>query len=115
MTKIYLQKNLTIVLSVITALLSFVYFYYTYTLYGISILNKDALQDPGFKYKFIETVSYALIWLSACFYFIIKVVLNKPMIEVRYEDDFVYEEVIEEVSDEDNDESDEDSSDENNK
>jgi len=101
MTKIYLNKNLSIVLTIITALLSFVYIYYTYTLYGISLVQLEALQDPGFKYKFVETVVYALVWLSLSAYFLIKTILNKPLIEVKYEDDFIYEEISEEISDED--------------
>jgi uncharacterized membrane protein len=117
MTKIYLHKNLSIVLALITALLSFVYIYYTYTLYGISLVNLEALQDPGFKYKFVETVVYALAFLSASVYFISKVILKNPIIEVRYEDDFIYEEITEEVSeDEDsNDESNDEISDEDKK
>jgi uncharacterized membrane protein len=109
MTKIYLHKNLSIVLSIVSALLSFVYIYYTYTLYGISLVNVEALQDPGFKYKFIETIVYGLVFLSLSVYLITKIILNNPLIEVRYEDDFIYEEITEEVS-EDNDEESNDSS-----
>jgi len=98
MTKIYLNKNLSIVLTVISALLSFVYFYYTYTLYGISLVNLEALQDPGFKYKFVETVVYALVWLAVSVFFIVKTLLNKPLVEIGYEDDFIYEEITEETS-----------------
>lgn len=96
MTKIYLNKNLSIVLTIVSALLSFVYFYYTYTLYGISLVNLEALQDPGFKYKFVETVAYALVWLAMSGFFIIKTVLKKPIVEIGYDDDFIYEEVSEE-------------------
>jgi len=110
MTKIYLHKNLSIVLTIISALLSSVYIYYIYTLYGISLTNPDALQDPGFMYKRVETIAYALIFLSSTTFFAIKAFLDKPLIEVRYEDDFIYEEITE-VSDNDEDESEDESND----
>ncbi len=99
MTKIYLHKHLSIVLAVISALLSFVYIYYTYTLYGISLVNLEALQDPGFKYKFVETVVYGLVFLATSAYLVSKVILNNPIIDLRYEDDFIYEEISEEDED----------------
>jgi hypothetical protein len=104
MTKIYLHKNLSIVLTIISALLSAVYGYYIFTMYSISLVQPDALQDPGFKYKFIETVAYTLIFLSIATYFAIKAFLDKPLIEVRYEDEFIYEEITEESEDENEDE-----------
>lgn len=117
MTKIYLHKNLSIVLALISALFSFVYIYYTYTLYGISLVNLEALQDPGFKYKFVETVVYGLVFLSASVYFISKIILKNPLIEVRYEDDFIYEEITEVSEDEDseNEESEDEESEEDKK
>jgi len=105
MTKIYLHKNLSIVLTIISALLSFVYIYYTYTLYGISLVNAEALKDPGFKYKFVETIVYALSFLSLAAFFAVKALLDKPLLEVRYGDDFIYEEITE-VSENDEDEMD---------
>jgi hypothetical protein len=112
MTKIYLHKNLSIVLTIIAALLSSIYGYYIFTMYQISLVQPDALQDPGFKYKFIETVAYALIFLSLATYFAIKAFLDKPLIEVRYEDEFIYEEITEETEDENEDENEEASEDE---
>lgn len=108
MTKIYLHKNLSIVLTIISALLSAVYGYYIFTMYSISLVQPDALQDPGFKYKFIETVAYTLIFLTLATYFAIKAFLDKPLIEVRYEDEFIYEEITEESEDENTDEESED-------
>lgn len=102
MTKIYLHKNLTIVLTVISSLLSATYFLYTYTLYGISLVNVEALQDPGFQYKFLETIIYAIIFLALTVYFAIKVLLNKPIVEISYDDDFVYEELEESTNDNEN-------------
>jgi hypothetical protein len=108
MTKIYLHKNLSIVLTIISALLSAIYGYYIFTMYSISLVQPDALQDPGFKYKFIETVAYTLIFLTLATYFAIKAFLDKPLIEVRYEDEFIYEEITEESEDENTDEESED-------
>jgi hypothetical protein len=108
MTKIYLHKNLSIVLTIISALLSAIYGYYIFTMYSISLVQPDALQDPGFKYKFIETIAYTLIFLTLATYFAIKAFLDKPLIEVRYEDEFIYEEITEESEDENTDEESED-------
>lgn len=96
MTKIYLHKYASIVLTVVSILLTLGHAYTLYFMYSLSATEVGLFENPQFQFQFVQSALYALIFLALGAFFAVKAFLDKPLLEVRYEDEFVYEEVTEE-------------------